>query len=200
MGCTRTLRAARAQAAEAWEQGCTLARPAGRPSRPAGRNCRRESLAARSPGHGACQALCSAGGACFCLHAVPCSSGRRLMLTATSATRDLGNEFSLPCPPHPPLAAVAVVLESAVGGLVLKSGLRVIGTVGAGLLGVGCAPGLCRQWLALSGVGRSPGGRCRWHALLGWEAHPRRASGRFSLNSPSWRPPKTIRAHSHRFY
>lgn len=35
------------------------------------------------------------------------------------------------------VVTVAVVLESAVGGLVLKSGLRVIGTAGAGLLGVG---------------------------------------------------------------
>jgi hypothetical protein len=34
---------------------------------------------------------------------------------------------------------VCVVLESAVGGLVLKSGLRVAGTAAAGLLGMGCA-------------------------------------------------------------
>ena len=33
--------------------------------------------------------------------------------------------------------AVAVILESAVGGLVLKSALRVVGTCGAGLLGMG---------------------------------------------------------------
>lgn len=43
---------------------------------------------------------------------------------------------------HPPIhrrvvVTVAVILESAVGGLVLKSGLRILATCTAGLLGVG---------------------------------------------------------------
>ena len=48
------------------------------------------------------------------------------------------------------VVTVAVVLESAVGGLVLKSGLRIAGTATAGLLGVGCA---CGGWAAGLGWG-----------------------------------------------
>ena len=51
---------------------------------------------------------------------------------------------------------VAVVLESAVGGLVLKSGLRIAGTATAGLLGVGCAPAGAGQ-LGWAGAAGPPG-------------------------------------------
>ena len=48
-----------------------------------------------------------------------------------------GFETCLPLSPRSRALPVAVILESAVGGLVLKSGLRTLGTSLAGLLGMG---------------------------------------------------------------